>query len=148
MKLFRWLSILEYRKNREEQVYQEHVSVSQRLAREKDTLFLIQDQMASFFQRLQAKMEKSMQAAEITLHHTYLQTLTEMEKDQQKKILEIEQLVEAKRLELVEAFQEKKIMEKLKEKFDSSLMREERLEEQKILDERASLSHQAHSEEG
>ena len=61
---------------------------------------------------------------------------------QQKNQVEIaEKSVEAARIALMEAHKDKKIMEKLKEKEYTFVMEQEKSEEQKQLDEMATLSY-------
>ena len=72
---------------------------------------------------------------DLQMHNNYLGVLKERIIKQEAVIKKAEELVETKRLELVEAMKERKIMEKLKEKDYETFVKEEQLKEQKIQDE-------------
>ena len=138
MKKFRFQSILEYRKNLEEEIQQEFLAIREKLSKEGKRLFDIQDQIAYLHQKFQKKLEENIYPAEIELHQKFLQTMIKEEKRQKKKIMELELSLEKKRQELLQAIQEKKIMEKLKEKALRTWQKKQLLEDQKILDEKSS----------
>ena len=72
---------------------------------------------------------------ELQNHNNYLGVLKDRIIRQTAVIKKAEEYVEEKRLELVEAMKERKIMEKLKEKDRELFIKEEQLKEQKIQDE-------------
>ena len=138
MKKFRFQSILEYRKNLEEEIQQEFLTGRKKLSQEEKKLFDIRDQITDLHRKFQKKLQENMHPAEIKLHQKYLQAMVKAENNQKGKIRELELSLEKKRLELLQAIQEKKIMEKLKEKAISKWQKEQLRENQKILDEKAS----------
>ena len=71
----------------------------------------------------------------IAEHHDYLASLTDAIKDQNNKINEIKKEVEKKRLVLLAATKERKVIEKLKEKAKIEFEKEMAVKEQAILDE-------------
>jgi len=71
----------------------------------------------------------------LQMHNNFLAALKERIIKQDAVIKKCEELVEIKRLELVEAMKERKIMEKLKEKDHEIFKIEEQIKEQKIQDE-------------
>jgi len=72
--------------------------------------------------------------ADVQTHNNYLGLLKMLIIKQDEIIKKCEETAEIKRLELVEAMKERKIMEKLKEKDREIFIREEQLKEQKIQD--------------
>lgn len=137
MKKFRFQSILEYRKNLEEEIQQEFLAGRKKLSQEEKKLFDIRDQITDLHKKFQKKVEKNIYPAEIELHQKFLQAMTKAENNQKGKIRELELSLEKKRRELLQAIQEKKIMGKLKEKVISEWQKEQLQENQKILDEKA-----------
>jgi len=137
MKKFRFQSILEYRKNLEEEIQQEFLAGRKKLSQEEKKLFDMRDQITDLHRKFQKKLEENTYPAEIELHQKFLQAMTKAEKNQKKKIRELELNLEKKRLELLQAIQEKKTMGKLKEKAMSEWQKEQLRENQKILDEKA-----------
>ena len=137
MKKFRFQSILEYRKNLEEEIQQEFLADQKKLSQEEKKLFDIRDQITDLHKKFQKKFEENIHPAEIQLHQKFLQAMAKVENNQKEKIQELELNLEKKRLELLQAIQEKKIMGKLKEKAISKWQKEELRENQKSLDEKA-----------
>jgi len=72
--------------------------------------------------------------ADVQMHNNYLGLLKTMIIKQDEIIKKCEETAELKRLELVEAMKERKIMEKLEEKDREAFIKEEQLKEQKIQD--------------
>ena len=137
MKKFRFQSILEYRKNLEEEIQQEFLAGRKKLSQEEKKLFDIRDQITDLHKKFQKKLEENMHTAEIELHQKFLQAMLKAENNQKEKIQKLELSLEKKRLELLQAIQEKKMMGKLKEKAISEWQKEQLRENQKILDEKA-----------
>lgn len=137
MKKFRFQSILEYRKNLAEEIQQEFSAGREKLSKEVKRLFDIQAQIAVLNRKFQKKLDEKVYPAEIGLHQKFLQTMIKEEKNQKRKIRELELKLEKKRQELLRATQEKKIMEKLKQKDMSARQKKQLSEDQKILDEKA-----------
>lgn len=72
---------------------------------------------------------------EVQAYNHYIDWLKHKITEQEKVVILAEKFAEAKRLELVEAMKERKMLEKLKEK-DAEIFRiEEKLTEQKLVDE-------------
>jgi len=137
MKKFQFQSILEYRNNIEEEIQQQFLADRKNVSKEIKKLFDIQDSIADLHQKFHKKLQENIYPAEIELHHKFLQALTKKEKNQKGKIRELELSLEKKRLELLQARKETKIMEKLKEKTLSTWKKEQLREDQKSLDEKA-----------
>jgi len=134
---FQFQSILEYRNNIEEEIQQQFLADRENVSKEIKKLFDIKNSIADLHQKFHKKLQENIYPAEIELHHTFLQALTKKEKTQKEKIRELELTLEKKRLELLQARREKKIMGKLKEKALSIWQKEQLREDQKFLDEKA-----------
>ena len=137
MKKFRFQSILEYRKNLVEEIQQEFLAGRTKLSQEEKKLFDIRDQITDLHKKFQKKIEDNIYPEEIELHQKFLQAMTKAENNQKEKIHELESVLEKKRLELLQAIRDKKIMEKLKEKTISIWQKKLLYENQKNLDEKA-----------
>ncbi|MEW5800587.1 MAG: flagellar export protein FliJ [bacterium] len=143
MKKFRLQSILEYRRSLEEEIQLEFAQSQTLLAREMELSSKIQHQIDIWQQRLQKKQHEagsifdSSYPVQIDLLQKFLQFLTAEAKRQAEKVRSLELAADKKRQALLEARQERKVMERLKEKTLALWEREMLQEEQKILDERA-----------
>ena len=80
-------------------------------------------------------INKEITPYDLQMHNNYLSLLKNMIIKQDGAIKKAEETAEIKRLELVEAMKERKIMEKLREKDREVFIKEEQLKEQKIQDE-------------
>lgn len=143
MKKFRLQSVLEYRQSLEEEIQREFLEIHTTLMKEMEIGSKIQHQIATWQQKFREKHRESgnygcgSYAAEIDLYQKFLYFLASEAERQSEKIRSIELAVDKKRQKLLEARLEKKAMERLKEKTLALWEKEMLLEEQKILDEKA-----------
>lgn len=141
MKGSRFHTILEYRKNIEEQIHLEFFALKKKGAKENEKLVSIKNKITDLYQLLQKKQRENISAAVIELHQKFLYALNKEEEKQKGIIKDLESILEEKRLQLLEASKEKKIMEKYKERALGKLYKEQLKEEQKALDEKAINQH-------
>ena len=136
--IFRFAANLRVKERIEEQKKIEYGKALAALETEKQKkarmLLEREETIASF----RESVNKLITPADVQTHNNYLGLLKAMVIKQDETIKKCEETAEIKRLELVEAMKQRKIMEKLKEKDRERFIREEQLREQKIQDETVS----------
>ena len=113
---FKLESVLQHRKHIEEKYQRELAETLHALEAENETLArlkLSRDQIKS---NLEQRLTEDINAAEMLHFNKYLDRLSFDISIQRKKVVEAEEKLEQKRLELTEAVKSRKIMDKLKDK--------------------------------
>ena len=136
--VFRFASNLRVKLRIEELKKLEYGRAIAALERERQKKAALVKERADTIESFRESVNKAITPDDLQMHNNYLGVLKERIIKQDGVIKKAEELVEQKRLELVEAMKERKIMEKLKEKDYEIFVREEQLKEQKILDETVS----------
>jgi flagellar protein FliJ len=119
-------------------------------AREEQVLYQLQQQRAAMIQEFKDKQCSG--GINVTELQMYAYTIEKLKNDiinQQLRLREIAIRIEEQRQRLIEATQEKKIYEKLKEKQQEAWIAEEEYEEKKLIDELATIKFaREHLEQG
>ncbi len=136
---FKLQSVLEYRINVEEKVQGEFSDANRRLEEQKSVLTALIAERESLMNDLRNMQKGAMKADDITTMIAYVENIREKEKNQKEVIQQAGQQVEAKRLELVEAVKNRKVMENLRDKHAAEYLKNLSEMEQKSSDEMAVL---------
>jgi len=136
--VFRFASNLRVKLRIEELKKLEYGRAIAALERERQKKATLVRERAETIESFRESVIRAITPDDLQMHNNYLGVLKERIIKQDGVIKKAEELVEQKRLELVEAMKERKIMEKLKEKDYEIFVREEQIKEQKIQDETVS----------
>ena len=136
--VFRFASNLRVKLRIEELKKLEYGRAIAALERERQKKAALVRERAETIESFRESVNRAITPDDLQMHNNYLGVLKERIIKQDGVIKKAEELVEQKRLELVEAMKERKIMEKLKEKDYEIFVREEQIKEQKIQDETVS----------
>lgn len=136
---FKLEKILEYRRQLEDQAKLALSIARRQLAEQNQRLEALQKDLAACL--LEMSSARQMTQAELWLWTGWRKRL-ELDKTQaQAKLLELRQLAEQRRLELVSKAKERKLLEKLRAKQAEKHGQEEQRKEQKEFDETGTLRH-------
>lgn len=136
---FRLQALLNYKKHLEEMARQEMAkAVAQVNECEQQIQTLIRDRKEAAL-TLEKRVAEGMSSGEFKRYHGFLQVLDQMVVEQKKQKFRLEKALEEKRSILTKRTIDKRAMERLKEKRAEEYVREMLKEEQKVLDEVASL---------
>lgn len=136
---FRLQAVLNYRRNLEELAQQQLVDAEGLLARRQARLGEMEEELAGAIAAFEERKQRSMPAPLYALH---VQGLEQREREiaaQRQLIAAQQQAVAQARAELLTRVQERKIMEKAREKDQTRYLQEELRKEQKELDEQMVL---------
>ena len=132
---FRFASNLRVKERLEEQKKLEYGKALAALENEKQKKRILLTERENTINSFRESVQKDITPYDLQMHNNYLGVLKERIIKQDAAIKRAEEFAEKKRLELVEAMKERKIMEKLKEKDFEEFKIAEQLKEQKIQDE-------------
>lgn len=136
---FRLQAVLNYRRNLEEMAQQHLIDAEGLLARRQARLGEMEEELAGAIAAFEERKKRSMPAPLYALH---VQGLEQREREiaaQRQLIAAQQQAVAQARAELLTRVQERKIMEKAREKDQTRYLQEELRKEQKELDEQMVL---------
>lgn len=136
---FRLQAVLDYRRNLEELAQQQLVDAEGLLARQQARLGEMEEELAGAIAAFEERKQRPMPAPLYGLH---VQGLEQREREiaaQKQLIAAQQQAVALARAELLTRVQERKIMEKAREKDQTRYLQEELRKEQKELDEQMVL---------
>lgn len=136
---FKLQSILEYRLNVEEKIQGEFSNVKRYLEEQKDVLNALISEREELMDELRTMQRGTMRSDDIATLVAYVEAVREKEKVQMDVIEKAAENMEAKRMELVEAVKNRKVMENLKEKHAEEYRKNINETEQKNSDEMAVL---------
>lgn len=136
---FKLQSILEYRLNVEEKIQGEFSDVKRYLEEQKAVLNTLISEREELMDELRIMQRGTMRSDDIATLVAYVEAVREKEKVQMDVIGKAAENVEAKRMELVEAVKNRKVMENLKEKHTEEYRKNINEIEQKNSDEMAVL---------
>jgi len=136
---FKLQSVLEYRLNVEEKVQGEFSDVKRFLEEQKDVLKALVQERENLINELRQMQRGNIKAGDISTVVAYVEAVREKEKIQTGVIEKAAENVEAKRLELVEAVKNRKVMENLRDKHADEYRKNISELEQKNSDEMAVL---------
>lgn len=131
-RLQNYLNIKEKLEDQKRNEYGQAVSV---LDRENQKKSAIQQEKADNIEEFRSRVGSKIDPVSFQGYNLYIGVLERKETEQKKIVLEAEREVEKKRLELVEKMRDRKTIETLKEKDYENYINEEKLAEQKQVDE-------------
>ncbi len=136
-KNFRFESLLRYKTFVEETMREELSDLSALLDIEEKRLFGLEEIWGQAVEELRERQARHTPPHEILMYHTYLQQISFDIEAQRKRVIEAQKAYDEKRESLVRAAQERKIVEKVKEKDGKEIMEETNRAEKKVMDETA-----------
>jgi len=113
---FRLQAVLEYRTMLEEKMLRRFSEAARRLEEEKGQLEMLEQEKLNLVGLLKNLQENATPVEDITMLVRYIEGLQAKENRQQEIIHEVSVELEAKRKELLESVQKRKILEKLRDK--------------------------------
>lgn len=132
---FRLQSVLNYKKQAEERLMLDFADTKRRMDCEKETLKKLKIKRVDRISRLKKMGERPMRASDASSYLSYINHMREEENSQEDIVCKVEKELEEKRIELIGASRNRRILEIIKEK----KLKEYRLSliamEQKELDE-------------
>jgi flagellar FliJ protein len=134
---FRLESVLNHRRYKEETARKVFADAVRELSRQQRRLAAMETTRTQYQRALRRKQENGGTVAEILLYTRYLTRLDAEIRSQQKIIATKARDKEKKRQALMTTLKDRKVIEKLKEHYQSDLEAEERRAEQKLLNEAA-----------
>lgn len=134
---FRLEPLLKYRSFIEETVKNELADVTERLHIEEKRLIALEEIWRQAVEEFEERQSRQVAPFEIFMYHTYLDQLSREIETQRKRVTETQKVYEEKRESLIGASQERKIIEKVKEKEDQIITRKKNKADKKVLDETA-----------
>jgi flagellar FliJ protein len=136
---FKLQSVLEYRRNVEERVQGEFSEFKRYLEEQKAVLSALVKERKAFMEDLRSMQRGSIRADDIAALVAYVEVIREKETAQMEVIRKAQDDLEKKRLELIDAVKNRKVMESLREKHEEEYRKHLRETEQKHSDEMAVL---------
>ena len=133
--IFSMQSLLSLKSRMEEQKKQEFGEAINKLEQEKSFLEGLNMEKEHTLLKLRESVNGKISPTDFKNFNNYVEVLKKRIVAQMGVIIETEKYVEKKRLELVEATKERKMLDKLKEKKHEEYIEEEKKQEQKINDE-------------
>jgi flagellar FliJ protein len=134
-------SVLNYRRNLEEQAITELRQAQTALEQEERRLNLMESVWRKSAEDLKKQQSTVSDPREILLYHHFLQQMALEIEAQQHRMAEVVQEYNGRREILLAAATEKKIMEKLKEKQEELMKTEAKKQDRKAMDESAAGGH-------
>ena len=132
---FRLERVLDYRRGLEREAQQELAERERKLFEEKKRMKLLQMEHVKTQTALKGKGEKILNLEGLRMLNSYLSYLDQSMEDQEKIILECEEVVSEVQEKVKASMQQRKTLEKLKEKDYRVFQAEVNAEESKVIDE-------------
>ncbi|MEQ8153037.1 MAG: flagellar export protein FliJ [Smithellaceae bacterium] len=139
MFLFRFQTVLDFRKNVEEKILGEFSEKKRQLEFEELKLQNLMKEWSALLGELKKMQNKAVPVGDIARYVAFIDQVKENENRQKIKIAEVSGQLETKRIELLDAVRKTKIMEKLKQRHAKEYKDDERTLEQKNSDEMSVL---------
>lgn len=128
-------ALLQVKENRVKTLKRELAVLKRALADERDRLEGYREERKRYMEELQRKQREGILPAEVLWYEGFISDLADKIHWHRKRVEELERSIEEKRQELVVASQQKRILERLKEKRWAEFMRELDRRERAFLDE-------------
>jgi len=136
---FPFSAVLKHRLFLEETLQKELGLLKRLLFDEKDKLVKYKTAINASSEELQNKQKQIISVAETLLYVRFIEQLSYQLELQKEKVLEVEKKLERKRIDLVDAMKNRKILEKLKEQGLSKYKEDTNRKEQCFMNEMASV---------
>lgn len=140
--VFKLQAVLNLKKQIESNLKNELGKAVQELERQKKKLKDIELKRAAYYQEINAKSSSGVSVGKLKEFSSYISLLNEKIEYQKNNVKCAQKSVDKYREQLIVAVQERKMMEKLREKKFEEFMKEQQRDEQKIIDEIASFNYQ------
>jgi flagellar FliJ protein len=134
-------SILNYKRLIEEGLRREMARIQDQLGRAEERLEALQTQKKKAVRELAEHQRTELILQEMMLYHYFLNQIGSEIERQKDLLIEMRQRLEERRKELIQASQEKRMLEILKEKRDRVRHQEQLKVERRFMDEMASRRH-------
>ena len=141
MSKFKLESLLQHRKHIEENYQRELAKALHELQEEKDTLEQLISSRDQIRRKLEQRLIEDINASELLHFNKYLDRLSLDISLQNKRVADVEDKLEQKRLKLTEAVKSRKIMDKLKDKQLAAEFEKNHKNEQNFMNEIAINRH-------
>lgn len=138
---YRMQSILNIRYQLEEQAKMEFGRAQMRLMEEEEKLTILKNRKEAYLEEGRQMRSDALHVNELKDNRNAMLIMDEMIEAQEKQVAQAAQVVEAARLKLQEAMQERKMHERLKEKAFEQFVKEENAAEGKAVDELTSYTY-------
>ena len=145
--VFKLQAVFNLKKQIENNLKNELGKAVQELERQKKKLKDIEFERAIYYQEINVKSSSGISVGKLKEFSSYISHLNEKIDHQKNNIKRAQKSVDKYREQLIIAVQERKMMEKLREKKYEEFMKEQQREEQKIIDEIASYNYQITEEQ-
>ena len=133
--IFKMQSLLSIKEKLEDKSKTEYGKALNKLEEEKNILLSLENKKQENIAMLKQSIETGVRPNHIDNINKYISFIDKKIQEQQENINKAEEIVEEKRLELLEAMKQRKVLEALKEKEKENYFKEELNKEQKIIDE-------------
>ena len=133
--IFNMQGLLNIKEKLEEQSKTEYGKALSRLEQEKNILLNLENKKQENILSFKESINSGVKPNYIDNINKYINFIKEQIEEQIKNINKAEEIVEEKRLALLEAMKQRKVLEALKEKEKENYFKEELKKEQKIIDE-------------
>lgn len=133
--IFNMQGLLNIKEKLEEQSKTEYGKALSRLEQEKTILLNLENKKQENILSFKESINKGVKPNYIDNINKYISLIDNKIEEQTKNIDKAKEIVEEKRLALLEAMKERKVLEALKEKEKENYFKEELKKEQKIIDE-------------
>lgn len=133
--IFNMQGLLNIKEKLEEQSKTEYGKALSKLEQEKNILLNLENKKQENILSFRESINKGVKPNYIDNINKYISLIDKKIEEQIQNINKSKEIVEEKRLALLEAMKEKKVLEALKEKEKENYFREELRKEQKIIDE-------------
>ncbi len=144
---FRFQTILNLRKNQEDQVKRDFGRVNQHVVKQEETLQFLEKIETDTHNVVQHRFQQGIAGNATQLYDEFFEGI-KIQKSQQKKVVdEAKTRLEAKREELVEAMRRRRVLEILKERNQKDYEAQQQKLEQSELDEIAAQQHRLRTHE-
>lgn len=134
-------SILNIRYQLEEQAKQEFGRAQMRLMEEEEKLTILQNRKEAYLEEGRRMRSDALYVNDLKDNRNAMLVMDELIEAQKRQVAQAEKVVEAARLKLQEAMQERKMHERLKDKALEQFMKEENAAEGKAVDELTSYTY-------
>lgn len=136
-KNFRYESLLKYKAFIEEAIRHELSDVLEMMEAEEKKLSTLEGIWGQTVGELREKQTRHIPSHEVLMYHTYLQQLSLEMGKQRERVMEVRKIYHDKKESLIDAAQERKIVEKVREKDKQQVNEAASRTEKKIMDETA-----------
>lgn len=134
---FRLEKVLDYRKDKEEAIWQHSALLQQEVQRCQDLLNASEARKAEALASLREMLQQVVEAGQIVRQRAYVSWLDEEVQARRRDLAEARRRLEECRSQLLQAHKDRRVLERLKERSWEAFCQEDQRQQQKALDEAA-----------